>query len=91
LEVRKIGIPLHLYSIELLGKAIAHQGDCLFLIRPTGDNTPANALDALNMVSLSRVYVILFLLVSLSQTKLHNPAILAVLSTVAVVIRETKG
>jgi len=36
---------MYLNNIELLGKAI----DSLFLIRPTGDNTPANALDALNM------------------------------------------
>jgi len=42
---------MYLNNIELLGKAI----DSLFLIRPTGDNTPANALDALNMVSPLRI------------------------------------
>ena len=34
-----------------LGKLQFLQCDYLFLIRPAGDNTPGNALDALNMVS----------------------------------------
>lgn len=42
---------MYVNNIEFVGKSIAQRCDFLFLVRPDGDNTPANALDALNMVS----------------------------------------